>query len=623
MTSFINSRAVLRGATIPWDQGRLIEGKFKKYQKIGGEPLTLTTRTGDRISAFHFEVGNFHRQVEKMGGKFVDLEIGMNHPFFERAQPVTLSTPHSNRSEAAVRIPYSPELESEFKNPKEFLAFCKANGMKVFWENSMQPFEVASWWHFNSMKQNLILVSSHDVKNLKIDSNPKDIQVEAADDFDWGNALFKSPTARTPAIVFEGNHEQATELFAREGLKFENSKWSMISHDGKLYLVESTKATNLIDASERLNGVISFKMTTRPLETPNLDADRGTVVLSMNQTNSFASYSHEVLTFLLSGSNVLAYDNAGKGLSEGRNSQEGITEAVRTAGKYLIDEKKVGEHQIMFKGQCSGGLPSSEAAKLFPTAHVWVDQSPNSFSSAAAGIAEKRAQAASEEKEGGWLKTFSGAIIRAKPVIEGVTSLALPSYNVVDNLKQNFGVQIYTIGVPDERGYGGDDLVPLEDRDRIETHLRRNQMGYFIPMTGATHVTDWWVDLSVAQNVDSIFQRFSLSVPVFPQPPKTAQEAVERSYESFTQKPYDAATASEKEASIHQAFEAVSNQDFEGFERIVNWGSGNPFLADDLKEVLSGQDYQRFMTDAVSLSRQLGNKAFTEKLLIAQRKHTF
>ena len=110
---------------------------------------------------------------------------------------------------------------------------------------------------------------------------------------------------------------------------------------------------------------------------------------------------------------------------------------------------------------------------------------------------------------------------------------------------------------------------------------------------------------------------------MFPQPPKTAEEAVERSYQAFTQKPYDAATASEREQYIHDAFEAVSKQDFEAFEQTVNWGSqGGPMFADGLKEVLSGQEYERFITDAVSLSRQLGNKAFTQKLLVAQRNHT-
>ncbi|WP_420422369.1 hypothetical protein [Simkania sp.] len=125
LTSYINSRTIVKGADRAWDRNRLIEGKYKQFQRIGGDPLTLTTQTGDQISAFHFEVDSFYREVDKMGGKFVDLELNMNHPFFENAQPVELSLQQKMSSQSGVRIPYTSDLESEFKNPKDFLAFCK------------------------------------------------------------------------------------------------------------------------------------------------------------------------------------------------------------------------------------------------------------------------------------------------------------------------------------------------------------------------------------------------------------------------------------------------------------------------------------------------------------------
>jgi len=629
VTSFINSRAVLRGATIPWNKERLIEGKLKQYEQIGGEPLTITTKTGDRISAFHFDVKNFHQEVARMGGQMTNLEVQVNHPFFESAQAVKLKSSAKSFDADAVRIPYSAELESEFKNPKDFLEFCQKMGYELFWEDSMQPFETASWWHFNSMKQNLILVPKFDVRSLDIATNPSSITVENSTEFGPSFAFLRNEPLKSAAIVFEDNIDEVERLFSGasiegRGLKIENSSWNMIRYDGKLYFIANPAVESALGLAENkgLGQLSSFQVASKPVLQPKLDAERATVVLSMNQTNSFASYSHEVLTFLFSGVNVLAYDNAGKGLSEGQNSQEGMTEAIRSAGRYLIKEKGLRQNQIIFKGQCAGGLPSSEAATMFPASHVWVDQAPQTFSGAAKGIVLKKAEQAADSNESSWLKTFSGVIPYVAPIVKGATSLVLPSYDVVDNLKRNHGIQIYTIGVPDERGYGGDEMVPTFERDEIEKAVRLNPKGHYLTITGGTHVTDWWTDQDVAHSVDTIFKRFSFSADVFPESPKTATAAVKQSYQDFYQKAYDASTATEDEQSVYEIFEAVKDQDLDAIKHIMNWRDAiDPFHPLGLSDQLSYVDRQRLIRDAISLSRDLGNESFTQKLMMAQRNN--
>ena len=626
--SFINSRAVLRGATIDWNKDRLIEGKLSQYQQIGGEPLTLTTRTGDRISAFHFDVKNFHNEIERMGGQATSLEIQMNHPFFSRAQPVKLTTTASSLKAEGVRIPYSADLESEFKNPGDFLQFCKAMGFELFFEDEMQPFQVASWWHFNSMKQNLILVPKVDARMLKIATQPDAVKIADTREFGASFDLFQKEPMRSNAYVFDAHHaEEASNLFGGalsggSGLKIENSSWNMIRYQGKVYFIEKPgveSALSLIE-SRHLMRLGTVSVSSRPVIEPKLDAERATVILSMNQTNSFASYSHEVLTFLFAGVNVLAYDNAGKGLSEGSNSQEGMTNAIRAAGKYLTEKKGLRQNQLVFKGQCAGGLPSSEAAKMFPASHVWVDQAPQTFSGAAKGIALKKAKAASEDESNtSWLKTFSGVIPYVAPLVSGAASLVLPSYDVVDNLKHNHGIQIYTIGVPDERGYGGDEMVPEWERDEIEKAVRLNPMGHYLTITGGTHVTDWWTDQNVAKSVDSIFKQFSLSASLFPEAPKTPEQA----FEVYAQKTCPPGSLTEDEQSVLEIFEAVENEDFATIERIMNWrDAASPIHPLGLRDQLSNEDHDRLLNDAISFSKSLGHHAFTEKLMMAKKART-
>jgi hypothetical protein len=257
---------------------------------------------------------------------------------------------------------------------------------------------------------------------------------------------------------------------------------------------------------------------------------------------------------------------------------------------------------------------------MFPASHVWVDQAPNTFSGTAKGIALQKAKEASEDtNDSSWLKTFSGIIPYVAPLVSSVASLALPSYNVVDNLKENHGIQIYTIGVPDEKGYGGDEMVPSWERDEIEKAVRLNPMGHYLTITGGTHVTDWWLDPGVAKSVDKIFKRFSLSASLFPETPKTPEQV----FEAYTQKPYQADSLTATEKSVLAVFEAVENEDFAAIDKIMNWEDAvTPWHSLGLRDFLSTTDHERLLNDAISFSKTLGHQAFTERLMLAKKNFT-
>lgn len=626
LTSYINSRTVMGGAAKEWDPKR-IEKRMDKLAQIGGKHQFLKSRTGDTISSCHFTVGDFHKALTDMGGKPVSLEVQLNHPFFEIAEPATIARA-GDRAFPIIRIPYNAELESEFRNPQDFLDFCKEHSIEVFWEDTLEPFSAASWWHWNSRKQNLVLISKTDLRFSKIQENPSAFRLEKTEKFDPSFDIFSKKPKTSRAYVFDGDSAALCKLFStsfqgERGLKMENSSWNLIRYQGKVYFVENLDVASHLEFIDHkgLYHLPSVRVSTTPVQA-KVDGTRATVVLSMNQTNSFVSYSHEILTFLLMGVDVVVYDNAGKGLSKGLNSHQGMVEAVDVVGRYLIEGKGLDRDRVIFKGQCAGGFATSKAMERFGT-HGWIDQAPQTFSGTAADIVEKKAIKAAEER-GGWVSTLSRLVPYTKYAIKATSSMFLPSYDVVDSFSKTdpSAVKIYTIGVPDERGYGGDEMISTDERDSIKEAVKRDPNGYYLTITGGTHVTDWWTDPAVLQRVTDIFARHSLSASIFPSPPKTPNEAVERSYEAFFAKPYNPRTASADERSVYQLFQAVKNQDLDTIRYILFERDSTAYMPFGLADQLSRKSHARLLDLAISLSKRLGNQSFTTRLMLARRRGT-
>ena len=219
---------------------------------------------------------------------------------------------------------------------------------------------------------------------------------------------------------------------------------------------------------------------------------RGVVVLSMNQTNSYTQYTHEILTFLLSGMDVFTYDHAGKGLSVGSNSERGLLEAIYLSGIFL-KETGYDESQILFKGQCAGGIPTSAAPSFFPQCHVWVDQAPSSFSRVAVKIFKEMVE--EKKRHSGFFSFLSKTMKVIEPVASVLTQLVFPTIDIIKEAKKGSGLFIYSMGVPDQDMKGGDQLVPKQDIDEtIDALGSLDKKTLFLPIVGGTHVTDWWVD---------------------------------------------------------------------------------------------------------------------------------
>ena len=166
-------------------------------------------------------------------------------------------------------------------------------------------------------------------------------------------------------------------------------------------------------------------------------------------------------------------------------------------------------------------------------------------------------------------------------------------------------------------------MVPLHERDAIENSVRLNPLGHYLEIKGGTHVTDWWLDPTVAQSVHSLFEEFQLSTDVFPASPKTPQEAVTRRFETFFNKKFDLSSATLVEKRVHAIYEAVANEDLEQISYIMHHcDQVTPWMPMGLVDDISFQARTYIINDAIDLSRELGQKIFTQQLLLAKKGGT-
>jgi hypothetical protein len=73
--SFINNHTILSGASSSWDASRLKEGKHKKFEALGAEPVTLISSVGDTIDAKYLEASSFIKKIEEFGGKKKSFQL--------------------------------------------------------------------------------------------------------------------------------------------------------------------------------------------------------------------------------------------------------------------------------------------------------------------------------------------------------------------------------------------------------------------------------------------------------------------------------------------------------------------------------------------------------------------
>lgn len=517
-----NNLTVMRGANIAWDKQRLVDGKLNSLRKIGGKSILLKTESGNEISSIYFSVANFIEKIFNLGGKFVNLKLIFNHPFFDNATPCCLKYILNDNEiviPSVARIKNPASVKNGFKNFADFSDLCLEFNLVLVWEDKMDIVNDDS--KFNRQSNILIIPGDEYDDFSKVSNEATEIKTNLSNQFS-GNLLIFSETHLTQqAIVFDKSLgkdelEKVDSLF--NNLKINDSPIGLLTFNENRYFLSITFLSKVMYAAEKnkfINNPI-FRLASINQNKPDTN-DAGVIVLSMNQTNSFTQYTDEILTFLFQGMNVMVYDNANKGLSKGSNSQKGLIEAVEICGNFLIDKGFL-ESKIMFKGQCAGGLSSSKASEIFPRSNIWIDQSPKNFKGAVKTFCQNTIyNKENNKKTSNKILDFSLDIASKSigSVAALVSSPILPSFDVIGSLRINRGLQIFSIGVPDSEGHGGDTLVPLKHKEKIERLVLNKKNGHYLPMPGAVHVTSWWLDSTTHHSIQKILTDSGLCKNLF------------------------------------------------------------------------------------------------------------
>jgi hypothetical protein len=138
-------------------------------------------------------------------------------------------------------------------------------------------------------------------------------------------------------------------------------------------------------------------------------------------------------------------------------------------------------------------------------------------------------------------RLFSSTFLKEKVVksqtLPQLVRGLLPAFDVPANLRLNKGAQLFTIGIPDKDGFGGDALVPAEHRDAIVAAINDSEQGTYVPMLGAEHITDVWKLPTEQNEVRSFLRRNNIAPrPYLDGSSSTSGQFVHQAFEELKQK---------------------------------------------------------------------------------------
>jgi len=413
----IQRKSLMRGAIRNWDPDRIKNGKLEQFKSMGAESLRLNSPRGDSLHACYFSADKFDQEIEKMSGKIQDISI--DHPFLRGTKPIELKKDGEEPCPGII-------ISSQAALDEGFQAFCKDMKYTILQDNS-------------SENAQYILVPN--AYNQAPEKSVDGWTVEEAGIYDGAFEIFNPQYLQGKAIVFDDPNKIDPENFI-----LKESQLQQITYGGETFMCDAGLAQVLGRFDRKCKGNYEFLNIKK--ETPDRAAlHNKTAILTTHQTGTFTATSPEIIRFLLLGVNVFSYDNAGKGLSTGRNTKTHMTDAILRSGEFLKRNKGFQESDLIFKGVCAGGLPTSEAAKLFPESTVWVDQSPENIRDASARLIERELPAASREAIGREMHLSESS--KRVRVTAALTSL-FANFHVAENLgTKRSGHSIYTIGTED------------------------------------------------------------------------------------------------------------------------------------------------------------------------------
>lgn len=315
-----------------------------------------------------------------------------------------------------------------------------------------------------------------------------------------------------PGIKFEKNSSQwETAVKNLEAMNIYKSSWSIVRSENAIYVVPREHIEKIELA---VNANEAELIENKPASQNDLSNSRGVALLTMNQSDIYEQYPHEMLTLAFAGVDVMMYNNPGKGLSSGPSDKENINASIEACYQYL-KLQNIPDEKILAKGQCFGAAPTAWLGREHPKINLMLDQNPANFHEAAMHKVNKHAESLMAEDRNR-LSKWAGNMLKDNFIINGIVTALLSGYDIAEDLRYNQGNVLFNVNVKDESGKGGDEIIPPYHPLTMLDSMTENTGKITLSMSpGTTHVTDWWQKSESREVVHSFLHKTGISQPLF------------------------------------------------------------------------------------------------------------
>jgi len=499
----INKLSILRGALKSWDPTRLLSGKHVSFDRLGAEHIQLKSKYNQSTDATYLSASSLANKLEQFGGQRVQFK-----PHFVAEDPyereeVNVELKDGTKFKALHVSPSALQQHNYDIRPIE--QYYSSKKMVIIQDKEGGLYAVLDSTYNNLYKEKKLQDNEfvQDYSSKPVNSNELELvykDMEMTNDFS--------------GYYFDKKSPELMKIL--ENLDIGKSPWILKEYGDKAFLVKRSDLPK-VELCHRQDPTFSnLEMKkAKPLEDTR---EKGTVILSMNQSEIYEQYGSEFLTFALEGINVIGYNNGGKGLSKGLSDMDSLNKSIEGVYHYLRDVKEVPDDKILAKGQCFGGAPTAWLGRQHPRINVMMDQSPANFYEPAAKVMKDKI--APNERDSSSIAKFRRAAIRflgINYIIDGISEAIIAGYDSAENLKHNRGHKLIHHNIPNEFGSGGDALVSDKHIDMLveaasDATYKVKQLSY---NPGGIHVCNWFGNPLSCDTVMNFLHEANLSSKMF------------------------------------------------------------------------------------------------------------
>lgn len=493
ISALIAKATVLKGAMKDWSPLRLLSGKHASWVSLGAEHLMLNNRLGDTIDATYVDVKHFSEALHKFGGEKClfkpEIEPGYINPF--KGKYVKIKLPE-DREIKALKIDFTAK---SLDKTNQMIRFYNNFGFKIFIEHG-EPggFYVISKDDLEAMYKSPFMNSAEKPEVEELTHEEEN--------------LFNQLSTPFRGYYFEQYNPEFAKVLDNLGLN--ETPWVYKEIGGHGFLVRE-EDLGKVKMLEKKSNLARYPITAfEPKET-------GTVLMAMNQMEVYEQYGPEMLTFLLEDANVMSYNNAGKGLSNGNTDIANVKEAAEVAYQFLHQVKKIPDEKILAKGQCFGGAPTAWLGAQHADINLMIDQAPANFHEVAKREFTKFIQVKKNSiKDHNSLQYKALEQLETSKTVSDVAKAIMMGFDAAEDIKKNQGNNLIHINLPTLEGVGGDQLVPEHHPElMIDSFAMKPDKLYKLSVNeGGIHVVDWFSDPDSYKTILQFLQKTNLAPDV-------------------------------------------------------------------------------------------------------------